>query len=95
MELPVVALEVVVSESAKTMKGSMDTLAEVSPALGLLVIHELEIRRGMIRQMEQAQDRITRHQQRIVVWSFAQLQRRFELTTGDGGPVLLRRLVTQ
>lgn len=74
-ELPVAALEVVVTEGPKSIKGSLDILAEVSPALGVLVIHEEEIRRGLVRrgvlteeidrrlnaQFEAARDRVTRH----------------------------------
>jgi hypothetical protein len=104
--LPIAALEVVVSEGPKSIKGSIDTLAEVSPAVGVLVIHEVEIRRGLIRggvaptaadravamQVARAVDRVKRHQQRIVVWSYAQLRRRYELVTGDMSPVLLKRI---
>ena len=44
-EAPAVAVEVSVSEGPKAIKGSIDTLAEVSPALGILVLNEAEIRR--------------------------------------------------
>lgn len=105
-ELPIAALEVVVSEGPKTMKGSIDVLAEVSPALGILCINEVEIRRGLIRRghsaeiaekriaslMAQAEDRIGRSQQRLAVWSYAQLEQRYRFNTGDATHALYARL---
>lgn len=107
-ELPIAALEVVVSESPKTMKGSLDILAEVSPAIGILCINEVEIRRGMIRSgvapekiiaqvarcMATAKDRATRSQQRLAVWSYAELEARYRFNTGDRAPALLSRLAS-
>jgi hypothetical protein len=107
-DAPAVALEVAVSEGPKQIKGSIDTLAEVSPALGVLVINEREIRRSALRkgiraevverQVEEkftaARDRITRHQQRITVWSYAELEHRYRLATGEDGPETLARLTT-
>ena len=49
LSLPIVALEVAVSESAKLLKGSLMTLQEVSPSLGILVLHDKEMRRKVIR----------------------------------------------
>lgn len=105
-ELPIAALEVVVSESPKTLKGSLDVLREVSPAIGILCINEVEIRRGLIRggvapsviserierMLAQARDRVTRSQQRLTVWTYAQLEHRYRFNTGDSQPALLSRL---
>jgi hypothetical protein len=107
-EVPAVALEVAVSEGPKAIKGSIDTLAEVSPALGVLVINEAEIRRGALREgisveiierriegrFAAAYDRVGRHQQRIEVWTFEQLSRRYQLATGQSDPPMLARLAT-
>ena len=87
-EIPVVAIEVVNSESLKTLKGSLVTLAEVSPALGILLIHEVDIRRRYIRDGKSAYDvekliakkfadarsHIPIYRQRIEVWSYTQLE---------------------
>ncbi len=95
--LPIVALEVAVSESPKSLRGSVATLAAVSPAVGLLVIHDIEKRRCAIRQgrsTDEAEDRFQRDlqiastaaehtSQRIVIWSASQLARRHELATGQ------------
>ena len=103
--LPVVALEVAVSEGPKQIKGSIDTLAEISPALAVLVINEVEIRRGALRKgteiatierqlkakIDAAKDRMGRHQQRFELWSYKQLQRRYELATGAEVPETLAR----
>jgi len=43
-ELPVAALEVVVSETGKALRGSISTLEMVSPALGILLVQDQEIR---------------------------------------------------
>jgi hypothetical protein len=105
-EAPAVALEVAVSEGPKAIKGSIDTLAEVSPALGVLVINEDEIRRGALRndvpttsvergienRIAAACDRVSRHQQRIEIWSFKQLTCRYRLATGESTPPMLARL---
>jgi hypothetical protein len=48
--IPVIAMEVIVSESRKTMRGSLVTLECVSPALGIFLVHEEEMRRRMIRR---------------------------------------------
>lgn len=106
--LPITALEVAVTESPKVIKGSLDTLAEVSPALGILCIHEVEIRRGLIRCglpaeritarvarcMAMAKDRILRMQQRVIIWSYAEMETRYRFNTGDRAPTLLTRLTT-
>jgi len=95
-ELPAVALEVAVSEGPKAIKGSIDTLAEVSPALGVLVVNDVEIRRSAIRKgtapeaierrirdrIESARDRTGRHQQRFQVWDYAELANRHRLIVG-------------
>jgi hypothetical protein len=94
--LPVVALEVIVTEGPKTVKGSIQTLAAVSPALGLVCLQEEEIRRGLIRrgigpqeverrlarQQDQIGEQLRRCPHRIELWSFGQLRRRYRLITG-------------
>lgn len=95
--LPVVAAEVVVSEGLKTMRGSVATLEAVSPALGVLVLQDEEIRRCLLRlgrEEEQIQARIwsvSEHlhelirssRQRLEIWRFGQLVRRHELAGGS------------
>jgi hypothetical protein len=107
-EAPAVAVEVAVSEGPKAIKGSIDTLAEVSPTLGVLVINEVEIRRGALREgisaevierriegrLAAAHARMGRHQQRLQVWTFEQLSCRYRLATGRPGPPMLARLAT-
>jgi hypothetical protein len=107
-EAPAVALEVAVSEGPKAIKGSIDTLAEVSPALGVLLINDMEIRRGGLRkglepiviesQIEAkftaARERLVRHQQRIELWSYEQMLRRYQIATGASGPPTLARLAS-
>ena len=104
--MPAVALEVAVSEGPKAIKGSIDTLAEISPALGVLVINDAEIRRTAIRKgvdpekieeriqsrFAAARERVARHQQRFEIWSQAELLRRYRLIVGAKFPPLpLRR----
>jgi hypothetical protein len=98
--LPAVALEVAVSEGPKAIKGSLDTLAEISPALGVLVINDAEIRRSAIRQgvdptkiqsrirsrFAAARERVARHQQHFEIWSHADLLRRYHLAVGATVP---------
>jgi hypothetical protein len=92
---PIAALNVMVTEAAKTTKGSIETLAALSPALGIVCLQDEEIRRGLIRAgmtPEQAgwrllrqHDRIeqfTRRVQRIELWSFGTLRRRHKIITG-------------
>ncbi len=94
--LPVAALEVVVSEASKAMKGSVLTLEKVSPALGILLVHEEEIRRRMLRggmQPHAADARVDAiradasalaadSRQRIEVWSYHRLVRRHREIAG-------------
>jgi hypothetical protein len=94
--LPVAALEVAVTENGKALRGSIATLEIVSPALGILLIQDHEIRRGLIRAgatpeaatahiqrlLASATDDIGRSRQRIALWTFEQLQRRTRLTAG-------------
>lgn len=95
--VPVVAIELIVSEASKTIRGSLVTLELVSPALGILLVHEEEIRRGVLRKRglpTEADARIaaTRSQaaalaaaarQRIEVWAFADLVRLYRQATGS------------
>ncbi len=81
--LPVAALEVVVSESPKTILGSIAVLERIAPALGVVLLHEEEITRRLIRDgrsreevnhyLDRAQARIDLHiassRHRIQRWS--------------------------
>jgi hypothetical protein len=87
--VPVVAIEVLVSESRKTIRGSVLTLELVSPALGIVLVHEEELRRRHIRSggsafeadrrvqlvRQQAEQLAGAARQRLEVWSFQQLRR--------------------
>jgi hypothetical protein len=91
--VPVAAIEVIVSERAKTMRGSIATLAAVSPALAVLLVQNCEIRRGLIKRgmsSEQAENSLARQlswlrhevngkSQRFAVWTYEELARRHEL----------------
>lgn len=93
--LPIAALEVVVSEGVKQMRGSIATLMEVSPAVGVIVLQDHEIRRGCIRDgmSADAVQRLIAHRtcwlanevraksQRIVVWAFDELAARCRFAT--------------
>lgn len=96
--MPVVAIEVLVSESRKTIRGSVLTLELVSPALGIVLVHEEELRRRHIRsggsgaeadrrvQMvrQQAEQLAAASRQRLEVWSFQQLRLAHARATGEG-----------
>ena len=85
--LPVVALEVVVSETPKTVLGSIATLERIGPSLGVLLIHEVEIGRRLVAggatrdeveaYMGRTAARVDAHlasaRHRIERWSFAKL----------------------
>jgi len=95
-EAPVAAIEVIVSESRKTVRGSLLTLEVVSPAVGILLVHEDEIRRRLVRAgcdpevaarrvsaiNAHAADLAQASRQRVEVWSFAGLVRRYRRATG-------------
>jgi hypothetical protein len=80
-------VEVVVSESSKAIGGSVHRLEIVSPVLGILVVHEEEIRRRLTRAGASdahiaaaiARDALTidehihHSKQRLQRWTFAQL----------------------
>ncbi|MGG6382448.1 hypothetical protein [Paenarthrobacter sp. NEAU-H11] len=82
------ALEVVVSESPKTILGSIAVLEQIAPALGVILLQEDEIARRLIRDgrsrqdvtdyIQRTQDRIDLHlassRHRIERWSFQYLQ---------------------
>jgi hypothetical protein len=94
--LPVAALEVIVTEGPKSARGSVQTLAAVSPALGIVCLQDEEIRRGLIlagsapevveqrllRQRDQIAEQIRCCPHRIELWSFGQIRRRYQLITG-------------
>jgi len=87
--LPVVAIEVVVSESPKLMKGSVRTLELVSPALGVLLLENEEIWRGRVRKGDSDEkatayvarvhaellDLAARSGRRIEVWTISHLRK--------------------
>lgn len=95
-ELPVAALEVAVSESGKTLAGSVATLEAISPALGILLVQTDEITRGLVRsgmasdaaaatvaaRLDRARGLAARSRQRLAVWDFEELVRRYALATG-------------
>jgi hypothetical protein len=95
--VPIVAIEVVVSESRKSIRGSVVTLELVSPALGVLLIHEEEMRRRLVRagatpemvtakvaaSRAHASELAANARQRIEIWSFADLVRLYRNATGD------------
>lgn len=82
------------SESPKTLRGSIVTLECISPSLAVVLVHEEEIRRQALRRAlpvsaalrktqllsEEAADLAARSRQHIEVWTFAQLQRRVRQT---------------
>ena len=86
--LPIVAIEVIVSESPKTVKGSIHTLELVSPALGVLLLENEEIWRRRIRNGDSHENALThtarllrelaalanQSRQRIEVWTVSQLR---------------------
>lgn len=47
-EIPIVATEVIVSESIKVIRGSIRTLEEVSPAIAVIIVNEGEIASKLI-----------------------------------------------
>ena len=85
--LPAVAVEVLVTESSKAIAGSVHRLEIVSPVLGILVVHEEEIRRrltrvgasdahiaaAIARDALAIDDHIHHSKQRLQRWTFAQL----------------------
>lgn len=91
--LPLVAIEVLVSEGPKTLRGSLGVLEAVSPALGVLLVQEDDIaRRLRVRGASEAQiaahlrrmhDHINEYRasvrQRTAVWTYQQLLRQHEL----------------
>lgn len=96
-KLPYVALEVVVSESPKSLRGSITTLEQVSPSLGVLLIQEDEIQRRLLRNDKLPLDAeaelgrlqavagrlIVASRQRIEVWSMSQLRAWCRLYAGE------------
>lgn len=100
--IPVMAIEVVVSESRKVLRGSVLTLESVSPAVGVLLIHEGEIRRRMIRGgasstgvearvaalHELANALVKNSRQRFEIWSHVSLERRYRDVIGRQHQVL-------
>jgi hypothetical protein len=95
-EIPLVAIEVSCTEGPKALRGSVTILEEISPALGILLLHEDQIRRGIragggteaeadrrIADLLQiARNAAMTSRQRIEIWKFAQLSREFRLATG-------------
>ncbi len=98
--VPVVAAEVIVTEGKKSMRGSIATLEAVSPAIGIVIFNDDEVRRGLVRVgrdadvIEHRLNRAVGHlkefastsKQRIHVWRFEQLQRRHQLAAGLKSP---------
>ena len=92
-QVPIAAIEVANSEDAKRIKGSLFILAEVSPALGILMVHDVDIRRRLIRDRKtieevdrlikqktiNAENYASRFQQRIEVWTYEQLKSKHDL----------------
>jgi hypothetical protein len=96
-ELPVAAMEVIVSESPKTLRGSLHTLETVSPSLGILLLQTDEITRGVIRNGGTATtggkllarmqatlgELVSRSRHRVEVWHFEHLVHVYMAVTGN------------
>ncbi len=86
--LPLTAIEVLVSESPKAICGSIHRLESISPVLGIILVHEDEIRRrltrlgfnssriasAVARDIALVDSCLATSKQRIQRWSFAQLR---------------------
>jgi len=86
--LPLAAIEVLVSESPKAICGSIHRLETISPVLGIILVHEDEIRRRLTRlgfnstrigsaiahDISLVDSCLATSKQRIQRWSFAQLR---------------------
>jgi hypothetical protein len=91
--LPLAAVEVLVSEGAKSIRGSVGVLEAVSPVLGVVVLHDEDIARRLRQKgkteaaiaealdciNDQIEDHIEHTRQRIQLWTFSQLKRRHDL----------------
>ncbi len=96
-DLPLVAFEVAVSEGPKALRGSITTLEQISPALGVLVLHDSELRRTLARKgldpatianriegrRRIAQEAASTSRQRIEIWTDAKVQHRYSMATGN------------
>ena len=85
---PLAAIEVLVSESAKTICGSVHRLETISPMLGVILVHEDEVNRRLTRlgfnahriastiarDIALVDSCLATSKQRIQRWSFAQLR---------------------
>ncbi len=94
--IPVAAIEVVASESLKTWRGSIATLEEVSPSIGILLLQDEEIFRRLVRKGMEAdeakrslertkimmQQAAARSRQRIIVMTMPELRCQHVLTGG-------------
>ena len=49
-QIPLAAIEVIVSESTKSMRGSIGVLEEISPAVAIILLQEEEIRKRNIKK---------------------------------------------
>lgn len=92
-ELPIAAIEVAASESPKSLRGSVATLCHVSPALGIVLLHDEEIVRRLVRHGRSREyayaavwnltsllrDELASQRQRIEIWNPRELKRRWEL----------------
>jgi hypothetical protein len=86
--LPLAAIEVLVSESPKAICGSIHRLESISPALGIILVHEDEIERrltrlgfnpmriasAIARDISLVDSCLATSKQRIQRWSFSQLR---------------------
>lgn len=96
-ELPIAAFEVAVSEGPKALRGSITTLEQISPALGVLVLHDSELRRSLARKgfdattiasriegrRRIAQEAASTSRQRIEIWTDAKVQHHYAMATGN------------
>jgi hypothetical protein len=87
---PIATIEVAVSESLKRLRGSISTIELISPSLGVLLIQEEEIRRGLLRKGIEAvkaeniisniittmEKEVSMSKQRIEIWTMKELRAR-------------------
>ena len=97
--VPVLAAEVVVSEGKKSIRGSISTLEDISPAVGVIVVHTDEVvasrirrgikpvaaRRDADQKLELARRLAAKSRQRVEVWDSKTLQYKYHLATQSAG----------
>lgn len=94
-EIPLIAIEVVVSESMKCIRGSIRILEEVSPVIAIIIIHKSEMESNLLKKGIPEKKIVERMEKinRFILEETMKSNQRFEIWSEQSLDYLITRIL--